>query len=236
MKLFATLNQRFTNRMLSASTFLLVLSLGFHTLASPLPNQNGDIVVRATTTASTASITLPTNDSGTELPSPDATLKYVALGRGTQNYSCTAASAVPTAIGAVATLYDITSLLAADPSQATTITSKAVDLPENAWFFSTLKVLGHHFFSAAGVPTFVLSAVGDVFYGTKTASVAAPADADPGPAGTGAVAWLQLTDAGGSVGITEVYRVETAGGNAPSSCPSAGVITVEYAAEYYFFG
>jgi hypothetical protein len=37
-----------------------------------------------------------------------------------------------------------------------------------------------------------------------------------------------------SVGETMVYRVVTAGGVAPA-CTAAGLVTVEYAAEYWFF-
>ena len=36
--------------------------------------------------------------------------QYVAIGRGIQNYTCATASSVPVALGAVATLFDATSL------------------------------------------------------------------------------------------------------------------------------
>lgn len=56
-----------------------------------------------------------------------------------------------------------------------------------------------------------------------------------GPAGAGAVDWLQLQDKGGSIGIAEVYKVVTAGGAAPTICTTTGVVTVPYAAEYWFY-
>lgn len=189
--------------------------------------------------------TLPSTDSGTELPSPASSLalRYVALGRGTQNYSCTAASAVPTAIGAVAVLFDITELARANSTILSTLTSEAVYVPFDPNTATSISIdgvppltfLGHHYFNAAGVPTFNLTAVGDILYGAKTASVAAPSTADVGPDRTGAVAWLQLQDKGGSVGLSEVYRVETAGGNQYATCTAAGVMTIDYAAQYWFY-
>lgn len=77
-----------------------------------------------------------------------------------------------------------------------------------------------------------------IFYAKKTGGTDAPLDANKGPAGTGAVAWLQMKPkvpyVSETVGIGEVYRVETAGGVAPA-CTEAGTLTVQYAAEYWFF-
>jgi hypothetical protein len=42
-----------------------------------------------------------------------------------------------------------------------------------------------------------------------------------------------------SVGLGEVYRVESAGGNPPETCSgisSDAVIGVQYSAEYWFYG
>jgi hypothetical protein len=97
-------------------------------------------------------------------------------------------------------------------------------------------MIGHHYFAADGTPTFNLSAVGDILFCQKIATVNAPANADIGPDGTGAVPWLMLTDKGGSVGLSQVYRVVTAGGKAPASCQDTNLISIQYAAEYWFFG
>jgi hypothetical protein len=62
----------------------------------------------------------------------------------------------------------------------------------------------------------------------KTGDLRAPTSANKGPTGTGAVDWLQLQDKGGSRGITEVYRVVTAGGAAPAVYMATGIVSVPY--------
>jgi len=59
--------------------------------------------------------------------------------------------------------------------------------------------------------------------------------------GTAAVDWLALGEVQGmgSVGLKEVYRVDTAGGGAPETCAGVaegGVVSVPYSASYQFFG
>lgn len=179
-----------------------------------------------------------------ELLSPTAALKFVAVGRGVQNYSCAGAGAAPVAIGAVATLYDFTSLAYTSETTLNTVPPIIVYEPISSTNGSTLSVgntgtypiIGHHYFGADGTPTFDLFTVGDILFCKKIASVNAPAAASVGPDGTGAVPWLMLTDKGGSVGVQEVYRVVTAGGKAPATCPDMNLISVQYAAEYWFFG
>lgn len=101
---------------------------------------------------------------------------------------------------------------------------------------TTLKLLGHHFFNAGGVPNFDLSAAGLYASVAKAASVNAPAGADPGILATGAVAWLRLNDTGGSKGVSAVYRVLTAGGAAePCAKSGAGIGSVPYSAFYWFY-
>lgn len=170
---------------------------------------------------------------------PTGELQYIGLGRGVQNYSCSAAGATPVAIGAVANLYDATSIpddesqaaLEALPPKALNVAfdPKATKLSFPGFSES---IIGHHFFTAAGVPTFDqrLQGSSDIFFGKKNASIAAPATAV-----AGSVAWLQLLDAGGSDGVSEAYRLVTAGGSAPATCPDTNVISVQYSALYYFF-
>ena len=74
-----------------------------------------------------------------------------------------------------------------------------------------------------------------ILYGKKIADIKAPASSNKGPAGTGAVDWLALTAKNGSVGLKEVYRLETAGGAAPANCTNTSMISVQYAAEYWFY-
>jgi len=50
------------------------------------------------------------------------------------------------------------------------------------------------------------------------------------------VHWLQLVAKDqSSVGLQTVYRVVTAGGNAPAKCGALREISVQYAAEYWFY-
>jgi hypothetical protein len=103
----------------------------------------------------------------------------------------------------------------------------------------TLQFLGRHYFDSTSTPTFNLSAAGLVANVNKTGTTNAPADANKGILDTGAVAWLQLQDSGRGIsqGISEVYRVVTAGGNAePCSTSGAGSGSVPYTAFYWYFG
>jgi hypothetical protein len=143
-------------------------------------------------------------------------------------------------LGAVATLFDATKLAYYDelalhsiPPIAVYIPLLRLDLPLP---FGDIVVLGHRFFDNTGTPTFDLQSVNKILYGTKMGDIKAPATANKGPAGTGAVDWLLLTaKAGyGSVGLSLAYRVVTAGGE-PPNCTVAGTMTVQYAAEYWFY-
>jgi hypothetical protein len=181
---------------------------------------------------------------GTELPSPTAALKFVTVGRGVQNYSCSAAGVAPVAIGAVATLYDFTTLADASEAMLNTVPPTIVYEPISSINGSSLTVgnmgtypiIGHHYFGADETPIFDLFTRGDILFCKKVAAVNAPASADIGPDMTGAVPWLMLTDKGSSVGLKQVYRVVTAGGKAPATCVDTNLISIQYAAEYWFFG
>ncbi len=182
----------------------------------------------------------PSHLDAPELPSTTQALAYVALRRGIQNYTCASSTAAPVAIGAVATLFDATSLAYSSENILHTIPPIAVYLPLPLSSFISaggiLKPLGKHYFDINGTPTFDLYSVGKILFGAKTGDIKAPTTANKGPAGTGAVDWLQLTSKTGykSVGLQTVYRVVTAGGVAPAcTAASVGVVTtVHYAAEY----
>ncbi|KFY29767.1 hypothetical protein V493_02249 [Pseudogymnoascus sp. VKM F-4281 (FW-2241)] len=195
---------------------------------------------------------LPSTGTGPQLPAPGTNriLKFVTLGRGVQNYTCAGDCASPVAVGAIAEIFDITAFARASPASP-----KFIGLPGAATYLtlpdvqkllntcmpsgSHAAVIGKHYFNSAGVPTFDLSVKGKKLLSKLVSKVDAPSGANAGPAGTGAVPWLKLDDAGGSAGLKEVYRVFTAGGKPPSSCSGkkAGkVFTVEYAAMYWFYG
>ncbi|EJT76449.1 hypothetical protein GGTG_06368 [Gaeumannomyces tritici R3-111a-1] len=105
-----------------------------------------------------------------------------------------------------------------------------------------LKFLGHHYFDAAGAPTFDLSTRNMRFSVGLKESVNQPAESDKGILGTGAVKWLLLNDNGkgqSTLGSnSQVYRVITAGGVA-QACSTEGAVpkgSVPYTAFYWFYG
>jgi hypothetical protein len=193
-------------------------------------------------------------------------LKYVTLGIGHQNYSCDATGKL-TATGATAVLYNVKSALThaswLTPSlpglalsysglRSDNVASNAVkggDAEDfsrnlNAGGIEGLDKLGIHFFTDDKAPLFNLyeadtpgRLVGKVFQKTP-----APQGSCAGPEGTGAVDWLLLEDdkTGRSYGgLTNVYRVETAGGQPPKTCSGmapGSIVRVPYAAEYWFYG
>ena len=108
---------------------------------------------------------------------------------------------------------------------------------------------GHHYFTDATTPTFNLNTDnGDlgVIFSKKNGTTAAPPGAGTGSDKSTAVPWLylkvevppgQTADTGNVGAVKEIYRVNTAGGNAPATC--AGLegtnFTRVYSAEYWFW-
>lgn len=177
----------------------------------------------------------------TPLPSPEAglVLGHVAFGRGTQNYTCSSASAkeTPVQVGAVAQLYNVTCTSVRAPSVLSDIPALSLvhAIPEND--VSKRLISGHHEFTSDGVPLFVLNSnnnqLGFVTAG-KNASSPAPSDCSKGPNGLGSVPWLRLLRKDGD--YKEVYRIDTAGGVAPKTCEGVnGAFQIEYSALYYFW-
>lgn len=209
---------------------------------------------------------LPPTDQApnpTPLPNPSSglVLSHVAVGRGTQNYTCSDAASTPVAKGAVATLFNATCQAARSPDllyQTPSIAlAYAVPDAESALAAFDILLSGHHYFTDDKTPFFNLD-TSDHSYGTvacaKKASSNAPAANSTSPlksnvvsgtAGTadGDVPWLKLDvkdvadDANaGSYTWKEVYRLNTAGGQAPDSCDGIdGDFTVQYAATYWFW-
>ncbi|KAH6603320.1 malate dehydrogenase [Trichoderma cornu-damae] len=181
--------------------------------------------------------------NGLPPPSAGLTVHHVAVGRGTQNYTCNAdhPDAAPTAAGALATLFNVSCI--ASISQA--LLGKVPDMAVNFVYDvatttgslgpMTLPVSGHHFFLDSTTPFFNLDTptldIGTVPC-AKNNSAPAPSTAAAGPRGEGAVPWLKLTAKDGATGgIKEVYRVNTAGGSPPASCRGQPAnIEVQYSA------
>jgi len=181
-------------------------------------------------------------------PSAGLTLKHVAIGRGTQNYTCanSTADAKPLAIGAVASLYNATCLAASQPSLFAMLPNLTLqwnlqDTEQATLYPASLLLSGHHFFTNITTPFFNLD-ISQLQLGqapcSKTQSVAAPAGSalGQGGVGNGSVAWLKLQTHDATGSLEEVYRVNTAGGNPPTTCSGMGAaFEVQYAAEYWFW-
>ncbi|EMC92508.1 hypothetical protein BAUCODRAFT_294003 [Baudoinia panamericana UAMH 10762] len=192
------------------------------------------------------------NTGASPLPSPTGTLKYIAIGLGSQNYTCNGATYASD--GALARLYDATSYLSNNPGKVDTLPSTYLksfnslpcsdDLSDcvltddacediAALLSGTpLPILGQHYFTSTLTPTFDLyfGAGHPFLYAKKVGDVPAPT--------SGNVDWLYLASNGSSSNkiVSSVYRLETQGGVAPSSCTGSDVLTVPYAAEYWFYG
>ena len=205
---------------------LLILFCGF------LQSVGASLTYRSPTPA------VPLWNGSSQLPSPSPTLslKHVTIGRGVQNYTCAESGSIPVPVGALASLFDVTGLAYRSQALVDAIPSYAVYLPTPDLTTRGFPRIGHHYFDSTGTPVFNLSLFQQVFFGNKTAGIKAPSDASRGPENTGAVDWIQLKDKGGSIGCLEVYRVFTAGGSAPSSCKTPGVVTEDYSSEYWFYG
>ncbi|KAK5160241.1 hypothetical protein LTR04_004710 [Oleoguttula sp. CCFEE 6159] len=181
-------------------------------------------------------------------PSSGLTLSRVAVGRGTQNYTCdtTNSSAVPVSVGAVATLYNASCVAVLYPELLSLMPNVALQYPPPSSASplspSNIDLSGHHYFVDASTPFFDLD-TSSHSYGTgafkKAAACPAPGDAPRGPlreGGYGSVAWLKLAAKGAGQTFQEVYRINTAGGNPPASCVGQPAsLEVDYAAEYWLF-
>lgn len=198
-------------------------------------------------TCDMSKVSLPSSS----LPAATGNLKYVAVGRGTQNYTCTdsTADATPTLIGAVANLYDASCIAANYPDLLNLITDIVLNysLPApgvtTALAPANIDLLGHHYFETATEPAFNLNTTPDKQHGialtAKKNATAAPSGSVLGQfnAGYGAVPWLYLTTVTGTTdNFTAVYRVNTAGGAAPPTCAGLpAAFQVQYSGQYYIY-
>ena len=181
------------------------------------------------------------------LPSPGSPcLKAIAIGRGTQNYTCatSTSSSTPVSIGAVATLYDASVVLPFLPPKEgegilDLLPAYLLNFPYEAVANSTLPSLGQHYFEGS-TPVFNLEKgkLG-LLNGAKAGDILAPPSSSLGPdgKGDGAVDWLMLKAVPGSQNLLDAYRVHTAGGKPPKTCEGQSTnIEVQYAAQYWFYG
>ncbi|KAL8827552.1 MAG: hypothetical protein Q9170_006971 [Blastenia crenularia] len=210
----------------------------------------------ASLTPSSCNIASPTMPSISGLPpvTPGLSLYHVAIGRGTQNYTCDIAhpATSPVAVGASATLYNTTCLACIAPIALQTIPSSALLMPtpeENKVLFpAQAYTSGHHYFSDLTTPTFNLHTSKTNFgiqFSKLLSKVPVPDSMQQlGQDQAKAVPWLKLTSANAPEGLAsdgspvkEIYRVNTAGGSAPKTCDAMpATFEVQYAAEYWFWG
>ncbi|KAL7806122.1 hypothetical protein V8C44DRAFT_339669 [Trichoderma aethiopicum] len=192
---------------------------------------------------------MPSVDGLLPPPSANLTVKHVAVGRGTQNYTCDTSKpdAAPVATGAMATLFNVSYVACASADLLQKVPNMAVNFNFDAAAAGgplgpmKLDVSGHHYFLDSTTPFFNLDTPA-LDMGTvpcaKNSSIAAPSSSAPGPGGEAAVPWLKLTAKQGATGsIKEVYRINTAGGSAPATCQGqAASFQVQYSAVYWFWG
>lgn len=146
-------------------------------------------------------------------------------------------------MGAVATLFDATCLAAEDSDKMAKLPDIALKVTQNSDVESVIShakmdLLGHHFFEET-TPVFNLDTTPEHQAGIAFTKVQKKIDAPSGSeqGENGAVEWLYLSTTDGTEGnFKSVYRVNTAGGAPPKTCENAPKeITVQYAANYYFF-
>ncbi|KAF7318567.1 hypothetical protein HMN09_00367000 [Mycena chlorophos] len=186
-------------------------------------------------------------------------LDSTTLGVGYQNYTCSSTTLTYSSIGALASLFDL-SCMASKPEFAD-VQSKAYDI----WIapgdvkasansigakVDAPTLLGYHYFinSPTSPGTGALSPEWDFtlrshdpalfVVGAKVGDLPAPPPSDPGPKLD--VDWLMLDGVPGYDGLNllagEIFRVETVGGQPPSSCKAGSEpIQVKYTAKYFLY-
>ncbi|KAI0576729.1 DUF3455 domain-containing protein [Pyrenophora tritici-repentis] len=162
--------------------------------------------------------------SALQQPTPDMKLALVAIGHGTQNYTCANASAVPAPIGAVAQLFnttcDTSSIAKRDAAEALGSIQE-----------STSDAVGAHFFLDNTTPDFDIKGLGN--------TEAAKLQDTPAPNPAKNVKWLRLgPKAGSTSAVKAIYRLNTQDGVAPATCEgkTAGeVLAIEYTAQYWIY-
>ena len=184
------------------------------------------------------------------LPIPSGPPRYIALGVGTQNYSCTVDGLKVASTSALAVLFDAKSYLeknACDMDGLSASYLRAYDycgggrypaqsskseecLRQINHALEDLPVLGLHYFNTGNSPSFAFSAPGTNFtiIAAKSGDVQAPRTQD--------IDWLYLNVTSGQIkgGKSSIYRVETAGGTY-RTCLSSNTTHVPYAALYWFY-
>jgi len=187
------------------------------------------------------------NPLGLPPPSEGLVLDHIALGRGTQNYTCAdnTAGSKPVAAGAVAVLFNVTcmagpygGLLDALPAIALKYpfpTAEQIIGSDARDFF-----LGEHYFegnatTTAPVTPFFNLNTEVAEYGMVGLGLQTKNDAKSDPANN--VMNLKLAQKNrDGCRVQEVYRLNSAGGQPPKTCEGLPkTFEVQYATEYWFW-
>jgi len=227
--------------MFAAATLALTFLLST-VLALPSPRSSGCNISKAT-------MPLPSGASTLVAPSTPSP-RFIGIGVGVQNYTCSTAGTF-TSVGAVAELFDISCLnpstfnsvgqFAFDAWKLAPKQITAADLIQDLSFIKAPVVLGQHFFipnpTGTGLsPEWNFSSASEKGH-PNAFVVGAKAGDIPAPSNPGTnVDWLELNAVEGDL-ASQVYRIETIGGQPPTSCtPGSPEISVKYVSQYWFFG
>lgn len=185
-------------------------------LAAPAPYRLPESLVRrqGNDTCGLAAVQQPA--STLTPPGDHNQLVLIALGKGTQNYTCSNATAAPSSIGAMANLFNASCAVA----QQASLGSVAEDA----------NAIGQHFFFDNTTPEFDIIGLGDTQL-KKVESASAPNAATD-------VAWLKLDAKNTNTAVRSIYRLNTKGGVAPTTCAGqapGSLVQVDYEAQYWVY-
>jgi len=228
-----------------ASRLVLFLAMVAPTLALPKAK-------RSSCDLSKSRLSVPSNQ--TALKNQTGAPSFIGLGVGVQNYTCNDTSLTYSSAGAVVEVFDISCLYGTFLSN--TVQNEALNIWENVSSSFTTQdvikmlgddplVLGQHYFVANGTDLATggqaLSPVwdfrADAEKGNAKAFITAAVVGDiPAPTGADDVDWLQLKNVKGEL-ADAVYRVDTKGGQPPTSCTSGSpMLSVKFTTQYWLFG
>jgi hypothetical protein len=195
--------------------FIAALALPL-ALAAPAPHRLPESVFRRQLNDTCGLATLQQPPSTLTPPGDHDQLVLIALGQGTQNYTCAGETATPASIGAVAELFNASCAVA----QKTSLGSVAEDA----------NAVGQHFVVDNTTPEFDIIGLGNTQL-KKNQSAPAPNAATDVP-------WLKLNAVNTNTAVRSIYRLNTQGGVAPATCAgqaAGAVVQVQYEAQYWVY-
>jgi len=197
---------------------------------------------------SSARLKVPANQ--TQLVAPKYAPSYVALTIGTQNYTCNTTTSAYTLLGAMAELFDSSCLYGTPafdraPTVAYDAWSAAGDIVTPRELITILEllpnpaVLGQHYYVLNPLgpglsPKWDFTSSGATA-GNSNAYVIGAKIGDLPSTNSSNIDSLMVKGVEGEL-ASEVFRVNTHGGQPPSKCTAGDSnITVKYTAQYWFF-